>query len=155
MPTRPLTFDELQQRFEQMTNVQAQSLAIGVTDAEVAQYARVLEFGSVVGRRPWPSPGERTVLAVDPETGAQVVVSARAAQGFVRVQAAAFAERLRGGLAAPANWLDSEQVSALVAQTVRQASQAALERLRTAAPETSGRLAQSLEILSNDHTIRG
>jgi hypothetical protein len=155
MPARPLTFDDLQQRFAQMAGVPPQSLAIGVTDSEVARYARVLEYGSVVGRRPWPSPGERTVLAVDPESGAQVVVTARAPQGFIRVQAAAFAERLRGGLTAPADWLDSQQVDALVAQAVRQASQAALERLRAAAPETSGRLAQSLEILGDDNSIRG
>lgn len=154
MSPQTLTFADLQQRFEQLGAVAALGLAIGVADPEVAQYARVLEYGSVVGQRPWPHPGARTVLAVDPETGMQVVVSAQAPQGFIRVQAAAFAELLHSRLAGAADWLNAEQVNTHLATSVRQAAEAVLERLRAAAPDRSGRLQQSLEILTDGIGIR-
>jgi len=149
MSTQSLTFADLQQRFEQIASVASRGLAIGVTDPQVARYARALEYGSVVGQRPWPHPGARTVLTVDPETGTQVVVSAQAPQGFIRVQAAAFAEVLRSRLARTADWLDAEQVSEHVASSIREAARTALERLRVAAPDRSGRLQESLEILAD------
>jgi hypothetical protein len=148
MPTRAFTFEDLQQRFEELSGVPPRSIRIGVTDPEVARYARVLEYGSVVGQRPWPHPGARTVLAIDPETGAQVVVSAQAPQGFIRVQARAFADLLRQHLARSTDWLEAAQVSSLARDAVRDAGAAALERLRAAAPERSGRLRENLEILA-------
>lgn len=148
MPAHLLTLDELGGRLEDLAALAAKSAAVGVTDPEAALYARILEYGSIAGQPPWPHPGPRTVLAVDPETGAQVVVSAQAPQGFIRVRATQFADALRRELAQPADWLDAGAVESHLDQAVRLAAQAVLEELRSAAPRDSGQLAQSLGIIS-------
>ncbi len=144
----PITLDKLTNVFDEMTLVADRSAAIGVTDAQAAAYARVLEYGSVAGQRPWPHPGEHTVAAVDPETGAQVVVSARAPQGFIRVRTSEFLEQLREAVAGPANWLDARELDRHFTSAVQTATSQALENLRNAAPRASGRLAQSLTIMN-------
>jgi hypothetical protein len=148
MPEKSLTLAELQQRFESLANVSGAHAAIGVHDAEVATYARVLEFGSIAGQPPWPAPGPRTTLAVDPETGAGVVVSTQAPQGFIRVHAPQFWSVIADDLKASLDWFDSAVVQSHIAEAVRQSAQEALQRLRAAAPRDSGRLAESLDVLS-------
>ncbi len=148
MPARTLSIDELGRRFEQMDSISDRTAAIGVTDAATAAYARVLEYGSIAGQRPWPHPGEHTVAAVDPETGAQVVVSSRAPQGFIRVHAPEFMNQLRNAIAAPADWLDAESLNGHFAAAVQSITARALEEMRAAVPRDSGRLSQSLSIAS-------
>jgi hypothetical protein len=148
MPAQTITLDELDDRFEQLSSVADRSASIGVADAQAAAYARVLEYGSVTGQRPWPHPGERTVAAVDPETGAQVVVSAQAPQGFIRLRAPEFMNQLRSAIAAPADWLDAESLNGHFAAAVQSITARALEEMRAAAPRDSGRLAQSLTIVN-------
>jgi hypothetical protein len=148
MPQRTFTFEEFGGLLEKMEAAAGSSIAIGVTDAETGRLARLLEFGSIAGQRPWPRPGPGTVFAVDPETGAQVVVSAQAPQGFIRVHAARFRDRLREVLAQPADWLDKETLDAHLSRSVSEAARAALEMLRAAAPQHSGRLRESLTVLN-------
>lgn len=148
MPAEQMTLEEFFERLEVLQGVGSSSAAIGVTDAEVARYARVLEFGSIAGQRPWPRPGARTVLAVDPETGAQVVVSASAPNGFIRVRAAEFLNRLRDELDQPKNWLDAAEVATHLASAVERTTEVVLEELRRAAPRDSRRLAKSLAVVS-------
>ena len=146
MPARTITLDELGERFDQLSFVAGRSSGVGVVDAQAAAYARVLEYGSVAGERPWPHPGERTVAAVDPETGAQVVVSTQAPQGFIRMRAPEFMDQLRNAIAAPTDWLDAESLSGHFAAAVQSISARALEEMRAAVPRDTGRLAQSLTI---------
>lgn len=148
MPARTLTLAALLERLEALAALSGTSTAIGVRDPQVAAYARVLEYGSLAGHRPWPSPGPRTTLAVDPQTGARVVVSAQAPQGFLRVQALAFPAEVARALQAPADWLDAQAAQSHVAEAVRHSAAAALEILRTSVPRDSTRLAESLEVLS-------
>jgi len=148
MPQRTFSFEEFGEVLERLGAVAGSSSAIGVTDAETSQLARLLEYGSIAGQRPWPRPGPRTVFAVDPETGAQVVVSAQAPQGFIRVHAARLRDRLREELAQPADWLDAESLDTHLARSVSEAARAALEVLRAAAPQHSGRLPESLTVLN-------
>lgn len=147
MAERSLTLDDLQERLEEIAGIAKARAAIGVTDPEAAAYVRALEYGSITGQPPWPHPGPRTLLAVDPESGAQVVVSAQAPQGFIRVRAPGFLDRLLAELSQPADWLDAETVQAHVQQAVQRAALMALEELRTAAPHDSGRLSESLALL--------
>jgi hypothetical protein len=144
----PISLDELSDRFDAMSSLAGRSAYIGVTDHEVAAYARALEYGSVAGQHPWPYAGERTVAAVDPESGAQVVVSAQAPQGFIRVRAPEFLEQLREAIAGPADWLDAEELDRHFAAAVQAAAAQALETMRAVAPRDSGRLAQSLTIMN-------
>ncbi len=148
MPAKTLTLEELQQRLASLADVAGAQTAIGVRDSEVAAYARVLEFGSIAGQPPWPAPGPRATLAVDPETGAQVVVSTQAPQGFIRVQAPQFAVVIANELGVGVNWLDSAAVQSHIAEAAKRSAQDVLQRLRTAAPRASGRLAESLDVLS-------
>jgi uncharacterized protein (UPF0147 family) len=148
MPQRTLSFEEFGEVLERLGAVAGSSVAIGVTDAETGRLARLLEFGSIAGQRPWPRPGPRTVFAVDPETGSQVVVSAQAPQGFIRVHAARIRDRLREELAQPADWLDAVALDAHLARSVRAAARKAIEILRAAAPQHSGRLRESLTVLN-------
>lgn len=143
------TLGELHQRFEAMASVAGARAAIGIRDPEVAAYARALEYGSLAGQWPWPSPGPRTTLAIDPETGAHVVVSAQAPQGFVRVQAPAFADVVAHELTVPADWLDAGAAQPHIANALHRAAQDVLQRLQEAAPRSSGRLAENLQVL--DH----
>jgi len=148
MPAPRLSLDELGARFDEVASLVNRTAAIGATDAQAAAYARVLEYGSIAGQRPWPHPGERTVAAVNPETGAQVVVSARAPQGFIRVRAPEFLNRLREMIAGPANWLDAQKLDQHFAAALQSASRQALEEMRSAVPRESGQLAQSLTIVN-------
>lgn len=147
MPARRLSLDELASRFNQMASVSDRTAAIGTTDANAAAYARVLEYGSVAGQRPWPRPGERTVAAMDPETGAQVVVSVQAPQGLIRVRAPEFLGQLREAIASPANWLDAEDLEQHFTSALQIATTQTLQKLRDAVPRDSGHLAQSLTIV--------
>lgn len=148
MPAHSISFEELAKRLEAVAEVAGAQGAISVLDPQVARYARVLEYGSVAGQRPWPRPGPRTTLAVDPESGAQVVVSVQAPQGFIRSQAPQFASLLAEELRAPADWLDAEAVSSHVARAMGQSLARAAEAVRAAVPRESGRLAESIEVLS-------
>ena len=143
-----MTLEQFAAQLEQVTQIRDAGSGIGVADPEAAAYARVLEYGSIVGQPPWPHPGARTVLAVDPETGAQVVVSAQAPQGFIRVSAPDFLNALRSELAEPADWLNPDDAQSRIGQAVRAAAESALETLRAGAPHDSGRLSQSLEIVA-------
>lgn len=147
MPAHRFTLGELYQRFEAMASVAGARAAIGIRDPEVAAYARALEYGSLAGQRPWPSPGRRTTLAVDPETGARVVISAQAPQGFVRLQAPAFADVVAHELKMSADWLSAGAAQSRIADTLQRAAQDVLQRLQEAAPRSSGRLAESLQVL--------
>jgi hypothetical protein len=144
MPARKLTLKEFDQALEALAQLAPKRAAVGVADSEAARYARVLEYGSIVGQPPWPKPGPRTVLAIDPETGAQVVVSAQAPQGFIRVRVPEFLEALQSRLATPVDWLNSAAVENHLAATVGDAAADALEALRAAVPRDSGKLAESL-----------
>ncbi len=104
---------------------------------------RALEYGSVAGERPWPRPGPKTTLAVDPETGEQVVVSLRAPQGIFRAHATEFAESLLAELRQQISWLDKEQVNQRLARAVRATAEDALEKARQS---VGPRLAEALEV---------
>jgi hypothetical protein len=148
MPAPKLSLDQLGARFDKIASLVDRTAAIGTADAQAASYARVLEYGSIAGQRPWPHPGERTVAAVDPETGVQVVVSARAPQGFIRVRAPEFLNQLREAIAGPADWLDAEKLDRNFSSAVQSAAAHALEEMRSAVPRESGQLAQSLTIVN-------
>jgi hypothetical protein len=146
MPAQSLTLDEFSERLRELAALKPRGMAISVNDAAAAAYARVLEYGSIAGQKPWPHPGKHTVTAVDPSSGAEVVVSAQAPQGFIRVQAPQFLSQLRNEITAPVNWLDADALGQRLDQAVKSAATAALEQIRSAAPRDSGRLARSLEI---------
>ena len=148
MRTVTISLDELGDRFERIASVANRTASIGVTNAKAAAYARVLEYGSIAGQRPWPNPGERTVAAVNPETGARVVVSAQAPQGYIRVRAPEFLNQLREAIAGPANWMDAQELNQHFAAALQSASAQTLETMRAAAPRDSGQLAQSLILVS-------
>ena len=148
MPSRTISLNELSDRFEQLSSVGDHSAGIGVADASVAAYARVLEYGSIAGQRPWPHPGEGTVAAIDPDTGAQVVVSAKAPNGFIRVQAPEFLNQLRETVAGRADWLNPRELDRNFGLSVQSVAELALEKMRAALPRDSGRLAQGLTIVN-------
>lgn len=148
MAAQRLTLDELADRLDALARLAPKRASIGVGDPDAARYARVLEFGSIAGQPPWPTPGPRTVLAVDPETGAQVVVSAQAPQGFVRVRAPEFLEALRARLTAPTDWFDAVAAEEHVTRSVQDAAAEVLTSLRAAVPRDSGRLAESLTLVN-------
>ncbi|HWQ03177.1 MAG TPA: hypothetical protein VNL38_01740, partial [Candidatus Nitrosotenuis sp.] len=142
------TLDELAENFGALAATPSpRGAAIGITNPDVARYARALEFGSVAGEKPWPQPGPRTVAVVDAETGARVVVSAQAPHGFIRSNLAQFIEQLVREMASPANWLDADNVAAHLDDAVRRGAAAALDTLQQSAPRDSGRLAESLTLL--------
>jgi hypothetical protein len=142
-----MTFDELTNRFAALAEITAKAAAISVGDSGAARYARVLEYGSIAGQPPWPRPGTRTVLAVHPETGAQVVVSVQAPQGFIRVRAPEFLSALRNAMAQPADWLNAAVIDEHLTRSVNDAAAEALETLRRSTPRDSGRLAESLTLI--------
>jgi hypothetical protein len=154
MPAQALTLSDLGKEFDELAGALPSAISIGVTDPEVSRYVRAVEFGSLLGERPWPHPGPRTTLAVDPESGAQVVVSAEAPHGFIRVQASSFLEELRRGMSGRTNWLNVSEVNDRISASVRQAGEAALERLRAALPDQFTRLKQSLAVLTEEDGIQ-
>lgn len=143
-----LTLAEFFEQLGRLADVAAKHVAIGTRDSEAAIILRVLEFGSVAGQRPWPRPGPRTVRAIDPETGAAVVASAQAPQGFIRVRAAQFLDTLRGELTLPIDWLSAEDVQRNVERAGTIAAQKALVELHGAVPKAWAKFAQSLSLLS-------
>jgi hypothetical protein len=145
MPEGAMSLEQLATLFDELAKLRSAEGGIGVADEQAARVAHVLEFGSIVGQRPWPQPGARTVLAVDPETGAHVVVSAQAPQGFIRIQVPNFLERLRDELAQPADWLEADELQARLEEAVRRTTQEVLEQVRATAPRDSGRLRESLQ----------
>lgn len=150
MPRAEFTLGSLAERFAALEFVRPAAMGIATADAQAAAIARVLEFGSIAGRRPWPRPGPRTVLAVDPETGASVVVAAQAPGGFIRIHARAAVEELARELAAPAGWLDGDDIESHLSASVARAADAMLARIRAAVPRDSGRLAASLSVVTQD-----
>ncbi len=148
MPARTISLEKLGDRFDQLSSVGDRSASIGIADAQAAAYARALEYGSITGQRPWPHPGEHTVAAVDPETGAQVVVSAKAPQGFIRVRAPEFLQQLRESIAGQADWLDAQKLDKHFASALQSTAALALEEVRATVPRESGKLAQSLTIVN-------
>jgi hypothetical protein len=144
-----LTLGELLARFEGAASVEGATFVLGTSDAQAGALARVLEYGSVAGQPPWPGPGPRTVLAVNPETGAQVVVSAQAPQGYIRVRVPHFVALLRGHLPGPIDWLDAAAMEAHVREAGRAAAADALETLRSGVPADSGRLRDSLTMAAD------
>ncbi|MBI1750465.1 MAG: hypothetical protein HY234_03695 [Acidobacteria bacterium] len=148
MRIRTISLSELSARFEELASLETRTAAIGVDNPGAAAYARVIEYGSVAGQRPWPHSGGRTVSAVDSESGAQVIVSAHAPQGFIRVHAPEFLAQLRDAVARPANWLNAEDLDRHFAAALQSAAAHSLEEMRAAVPHHSGQLAQSLTIAS-------
>jgi hypothetical protein len=148
MPVPTLSLDELGARFDEIASLVNRTAAIGVTDTQAAAYARVLEYGSITGQRPWTHTGERTVAAVDPDTGAQVVVSAQAPQGFIRVRAPEFLNQLREQISGQADWLDAKKLDQNFGSAVQSTAARALEEMRAAVPRDSGQLARSLTIVN-------
>ncbi|MCL6566111.1 MAG: hypothetical protein K6U09_06780 [Acidobacteriia bacterium] len=137
----------LAELFARLAELNGSSAALGTRDPEAGVILRVLEYGSPAGLRPWPQPGPRTTRAIDPETGQEVVVSAQAPQGFVRVQAADFARLLIEQLGRPTDWLRPEAVQAHLDQAISTAAGQALERLAAHLPDATGRLQGSLAVL--------
>jgi len=148
MPARPITFDELDERLRAFAKADNAHVEVGVRDPDVGRYARVLEYGSVAGQAPWPHPGASTTFAIDPESGTRVVVSLQAPQGFIRAQAPRIASLVQEELSASADWLDADMVSAHIVRAIRSSAARAAEVIRDSVPKASGRLAQSIEVLS-------
>lgn len=144
-----LTLEELLARFDGITAAEGAGAVLGTNDAQAGVYARVLEYGSITGRPPWPRPGPRTVLAVNPDSGAQVVVSAQAPQGYIRVRAPYFAGLLRAHLDGPIDWLEASAIEEHLREAVRAAAAEALEALRSGAPAHAGRLRESLTMAAD------
>ena len=147
MARRTLTLSELPALLDAMGQVTGRSASIGVTDPAVGRYARVLEYGSIAGQKPWPQPGAKTVLARNPDTGAAVVVTAQAPQGYIRVNAPTFLLELNNRIAGSADWLDPEETADHLERATAAAAAAALNRLRQLIPQESGRLRESLRVL--------
>ena len=144
-----LSIEELTKTFERMEAVGSGSVSIVTTDAKAGQIIRALEYGSVAGRPPWPSPGPKTTLAVDPETGQRVVVSVQAPQGLIRIGAQRFLEGLRDSLAASVDWLNAESIGVHLEEKLRNTADEAIEQLHAAMPV---RLAQSLKVTLDSHS---
>ena len=145
MANRSLTVEELDNLFAEMERIEGAGSEIGIAP-ELAQRLYALEFGSVAGQRPWPRAGERTLRAIDPESGAQVIVSAQAPQGFIRIHAQDFAADVANELSRPTDWLDAGQTEEHLARAARAATEHALETIRDSVPRDSGELAASLHI---------
>jgi len=147
MAGRTLTLSELPALLDAMGQVTGRYVSIGVTDPAVARYARVLEYGSIAGQKPWPQPGAETVLAQNPQTGTTVVVSAQAPLGFIRVSVPALLRDLNNHIASPTDWLDPEKATNHLVLATLAAAKAALDRLRQLIPQGSGKLRESLQVL--------
>jgi hypothetical protein len=139
-----LSLEELAERLESIGEVRSKNAFIGASTAEAGRILRSLEYGSAVGEPPWPGPGGRTTLAVDPETGAQVVVSLQAPAGFIRIRRGMFLEALRRTLDGPVNWLNAGEAAQHVEEALRAAGERTLSELKSGVPVDSGRTAQSL-----------
>lgn len=147
MARQKLTLDQLAQRLEQMASVQGVRAGIGTEDAESAAILRALEFGSISGEKPWPHAGPQTVLAVDQETGAQVVVSAKSPHGFLRSLAPEIMDRLRGAVVQPANWFEPEEAQGHLRESLRTVAAEALAQARAAIPSSSQKIRNNLVLI--------
>jgi len=147
MAKRMLTLGELPELLGAMENVIGKTASIGIADPELARIARVLEYGSIAGQKPWLRPGEKTVLAQDPITGTTVVVSAQAPRGFIRVTAPAILRDLKNRIAGIGNWLDPEGTNQRSEATVAEAAKIGLDHIRQLIPQESGQLRDSLQVL--------
>jgi hypothetical protein len=139
--------EELAAAFERCCTAPGGRAAIGVTDGEAARILRALEYGSVPGAPPWPSPGPRTLLSTDPETAAPAIFSRLAPQGFLRVRAAELAQMLRRQLETIEDWLDPAQLQSGVDSAPAISAAQFLTVLRQGLPEHFGRLAQHLTVV--------
>jgi hypothetical protein len=148
MPADTLSLEELAERFSQLAGAAGAAAEIGTTDPRAAMVLRLLEYGSVAGQRPWPGPGPRTTLAVDPESGRAVVISVQAPQGLFRIRAPQVLGRLRSELGRAASWLERDALGAELEAAARRAAEAALEDFRSDIAGVSGRLAESLAVLT-------
>jgi hypothetical protein len=144
-----LSIEELNKTFERIEAVESARVSIVASDAKAGQIIRALEYGSIAGHPPWPSPGPKTTLAVDPESGLRVVVSLQAPQGLIRIRAQRLLEFLRDSLPRSVNWLDAEAVATHLQRKLRNSASKAVEELRAALPT---RLAQSLKDGFDSHS---
>lgn len=150
MRSEHLSFEDLSSMFAALAEIDGSRTGIGVTDTETGRYARVVEYGSVAGQRPWPQSGPRTTLAINPETGEEVVVSAQAPLGFIRVNTPAIMQTLTEELQHMTSWLDADALGQELDGTVREAARNAVDLLRTSAPRDTGKLADSLQVTDAD-----
>ncbi len=137
---------ELHARLSAVAEAGSRSAGLVMKDAEAAKILRVLEYGSVAGQRPWPHPGEKTTLATDPETGAQVVVSAAAPQGFIRVRVGQIAQEMREAVARQSGWLDAAQTEAHLARAVALSARGARTLICEGVATLSPELAEKIEV---------
>ena len=141
-----MTLDEFQARLERLSELKASQITIGTTDSEAGKIIRALEFGSVAGQKPWPHPGPRTSLAVNPETGAQIVVSQQMPRGLIRVRKDNFLAQLMKFLTAGDSWLDGAETQTLLEQSVRDTGGIALAEVRNALSRTSPKVRDALAL---------
>ncbi len=141
-----MTLEELQGRFDRMANLKRAAVSIEATNADTGKVIRVLEFGSVSGQSPWPHPGPKTVLAVNPDTGAQIVVSAKMPTGFVRMQAKSFVSQLKNTLAGGNDWLDATTTNEHLDRALEAAGNSTLAALRHLLSQTSSRIRDALRV---------
>ena len=75
--------EELKDLFKQMSKCPFEEIK-GLIYNDV-KYAWVLEYGSEPGKKPWPTPGEKTTFGADPDSGEMKIVSS---QGFAMLRTA-------------------------------------------------------------------
>ena len=148
MAVRQLSLTELPRLLGNMERVTEKTVYIGTPNPELARVSRLLEYGSIVGQKPWPRPGQKTVLAQDPTTGATVVVSAQAPRGFIRVTAPGILRELSGRIGGVSDWLDPAKINRHAEATVTEAAKSGLDRVRQLIPQESGQLRDSLQVLN-------
>ncbi len=139
-----LSIEDLARQLRDAATVQSRSAVIGAADAESGIIARVLEFGSIAGEPPWPRPGPRTTLALDPDTGAQVVVSLRLPHGVIRLQRPQMLQVLLDSLRGSAGWLDAQRIEPDLDRNLGRAGEEIAAQLRGALAGISGRVAGSI-----------
>ncbi len=147
MAARTLSLGELPGLLGNMEKVARKTVSIGIANPEMAAVARLLEYGSIAGQKPWPRSGEKTVLVQGPTTGAAVVVSAQAPRGFIRITAPEILRELATGIGHVSDWLDPEEINRRSQAAVAEAAKSGLDRLRQLVPHDSGQLRNSLEVL--------
>lgn len=141
-----LDLESLADALDALATVSSVEAAVGVGDPDAARYVRILEYGSISGRQPWPHPGARTVLAVNPETGQTIVASAQAPQGFIRTNLPAMARALLTEMEDLVFDFRAESLQQSLEASVRNAASDAAELLRAAVPKDTGAVAQHLQV---------